>query len=412
MKKLFTIALVLMFAAGAAYAEERLSLSGNFRVQGWSTEAKDWNSDTEEDWLDQRLRIGGKIAVADDVSVNFRMDFGEGVWGQDYGPGYVTRPRGNPNDHTKTIDIDRGFVSIKKEMWELDAGQMFMGLGVSEVLDANATGAIFRLKPSEALRLSLLYAKIDESGSKSDEGDLDDVDFYGVNIGYKSANFENLNFSLFGGMQTDGSASEEEGYALGLNARGAFGPINLVSEIAMLDGDDAAGVDAKGLQFFLAGDGNITEMSKVGAELFYAKGYDGANEAQITGFSDWFTFTPMGYNTPQSGNFSAFQPNGGSSPFDPSNDGAGALGGTLWAQFDPIENLKLGAKVGYWGTDTDNTDIDSIFAWNAWASYMIASNTNLSITYLNSTPDLKNNAPVGTTDDTYKVGVLELMINF
>jgi hypothetical protein len=441
MKKIFLIAMALMMVAGMAYAEDRLSLNGSFRVWGWSTEGSDWNSDTTQDWIGQRLRVGGKIAVADDVSVNFRMDFGESNWGDQYGPGggYVVRPRGNNGTtNSSQLDIDRAFVQIDKEFWGLTAGQQYLGLGVAEVLDANVPALNLQIKPMEQLKISLIYAKISENGSYADDtytqnvydindveidpdtgevtlepryaiGDsCEDVDFYAFNVSYDADNFS---LKAYYGMQDDQTPAEVNPSGGGIYGSMALGMLNLQAELDMFGGDAADGTDFTGTQFYLAADAGLTEMIKLGAEFFYAAGDD--TDVQITGWSDWFTFTPMSMNTPMSGEFSAFEPNGTTSPFDPSGAGAGSMGGTLWADFNIMEGLKAGAKIGYWEVDEDqNTFIDSIFAYNAYVSYMIASNTTLALTYMDSSPDLDGTEPAGTTDDSYKVGLLSMVVNF
>jgi hypothetical protein len=414
MKKILIIAMALMFVDGAAYAEDLLSLNGSFRICGWSTEGADWDSDTEADWIGQRLRVGGKIAVADDVAVNFRMDFGESNWGDGYGPGggYVVRPRGaNGTQNSAQLDIDRAFVQIDKDYWGLTAGQQYLGLGVAEVLDANVPAINLQIKPMDPLKISLIYAKISENGSLNDDDNNDDLDFYAGNIGYSTDTF---NVKAFYGMQDDGTDAKDEPMGGGIYGDMALGMVNLVAELDFFGGDSEASgtkVDYTGTQFYLGADAGLTEMIKLGAEFFYAKGDD--KDQQITGFSDWYTFTPMSTNTPMSGEFSAFEPNGTTSPFDPSGDGAGSLGGTFWADFAIMEGLKLGAKVGYWEVDEDKaTDYDSFFAWNAYVSYMFASNTTLSFTYMDSSPDLDSDAPDGMSDDNYRVALLAMVVNF
>jgi hypothetical protein len=403
MKKIIILAMALMMVAGVAYAEDRLSLSGSHRTAGWMVEGSDWDSDTEADFITNRLRLGGKIAVADDVTVNFRMDLGDATWGDSFATGYVQRPGRTSN--ANQIDIDRLYGEIKKDMWELTIGQQFLGLGVSEVLDANMPAAVFRIKPNEQFKISLIYAKVDENGSTNDDGDFDDKDFYAANVSYDTDAFS---LKAYYGVQTDGSAAEEEPTGGGVYGAMALGAINLQAELDFFGGDNAAGDDYTGLQFFAGADMALSEMIKLGAEFFYAAGDE--DDIQITGWSDWYTFTPMSYNTPQSGNISAFEPNGTTSPFDPSGDGKGAIGGTVWADFAIMEGFKAGAKLGYWEIEEKNdTPIDSIFAWNAWVSYVIATNSTLSLTYLSSTPDVDD---TGGSDDSYNVGVLELMINF
>lgn len=400
MKKIFIIAVALMMVTGMAYAEDRLSLNGSFFIRGWDQSGYagkyspnyDGSDDSEASWWEQRLRIGGKIAVADDVSVNFRMDIGEGVWGLDYSPGSVARPgNGGTRIGAAKIDFDRAFLKIDKEMWELTAGQQYMGLGVTQVFDVNATGFNLGLK-FDPIKVSLLYAKIDENGTTNDSGpndSNDDVNRYGANVAYSADTWSAKAFFIMG---DDGTDSDDSPNAFGLNGAMTLGMFNLQGELAILGGDvtDAAtgiSTDYTGTQFFLGADANVTEMIKLGAEFFYADSADD-DEIQLTNLGDWDTFTPMGYNTPMSG-FVTGMPSW--DVFDPFGIGGGVMGFTVFADFNIMEGLSAGAKFGYFEPDDDDrlpgADLTS---WNAWVKYMIATNTYVTGTYIVSSPDDDN----------------------
>jgi hypothetical protein len=412
MKKIFIIALAVMMVAGMAYAEDRLSLNGSLRLRGWDNEAataaggNDWNSDTEESFFDSRFRVGGKIAVADDVSVNFRMDFGDTSWGLGYPPSLAAaRPRGADKMTTaNTIDIDRAYISVKKDMWELDAGQHYMGLGIAEVFDLNATGFTFRLK-FDPVKISLLYAKVNEGGSLSDATSAEeDIDAYAANVGFASDTFD---VKAFYAMLKDQSDTDDSPSAFGLNGGLRLGMVNLLGELALFGGDDGAGTDYMGTQFYIKADAAITEMITIGAEGFYAMGTEDANEEQKAYLTDWASFVPMSANTPQDGDFSAFST---WTPFMVDQN-TGSIGGTLFADFAIMEGLSAGAKVGYFTAETDIIDrIETITAWNAYIKYMIATNTNLSVSYFNSTPDYNGDGVY--QDDTAKILITQLVVNF
>ena len=83
MLKVLLAVLVMVAMVTPVIAEDRLSLNGEMRVRGWHQDFDyDGDSDDSTDtWGDQRLRIGGKIAVAEGVSITFRTDITESNWG-------------------------------------------------------------------------------------------------------------------------------------------------------------------------------------------------------------------------------------------------------------------------------------------------------------------------------------------
>ncbi|GAB6143730.1 hypothetical protein [Desulfocicer niacini] len=359
-----------------SYADDRVSLYGLFWVRAFDNTAFDG---TDKSFIDQRLRLGTKINIADDVYVEMRADYGEGVWGQDYTGGLVSRPR---NSMVNTIDIDRGFINIDKEKWSLRVGQQFVGLGVCEVLDANAVGAKLNLKlPVET---SLIYLKNSENGSLNDDGANDDIDLYAINFGY---NTDNFTVDLFGAMEVDGTDTDNSPLMVGLYATGSLGNINLSGEFDFATGDtDDGATDYMGTQLYLQGDVNITEAFNLGAELFYALGADDADEKQLTGINDWGSFTPMAWNTPPATYITAFY--NWNSPFDPTGDSAGVQGVAVYGKYIVMDGLRLGGKAGYFKPENDdNTTTDDITIFNAWIGYDIATNTELSLTYLFSDYD-------------------------
>lgn len=413
MKKIIVIALALMMVAGMAYADQRVSFSGNIFVRGWDEEgysdkySKSYDSKDEQSFWEQRLRLGGKIAVADDVSVNFRMDLGEGTWGYDYTPGAVARPGANDTSDrlANKLDIDRGYIHINKEHWELVAGQQFMGLGILQVFDVNATGFILRLK-REPIKVSLLYAKFDESGSTVDEGDTKDVDRYALNVSYTADKFDGNFFYVMG---NDGTPTDDSPWAVGLNGNLALAMLNLKGEFAYLGGDtDGGSTDYTGMQLYIGADANVTETVKVGGDVYWAEGTDDANERQLTNLGDWDDFTPFSFTgLPDFATFISAMPSW--DVFDPFRIGGGVIGADIFAELTFFEKLSVGGRVGYFEASEDAAlPGANLTAYNLWVNYTIATNTDLGVVYMVSSPDDDNN----TYQDDAKVGVAQLIVQF
>ncbi|MBF0378880.1 MAG: hypothetical protein HQK72_15575 [Desulfamplus sp.] len=411
MKKI-TIVLIaaicaVMFVA-PAYADDKVTLSGSFRIRAWDTENTDFDKSGDNDaksYFDQRLRIGTKINVADDVTLQLRADWAEGKWGQDF-KGLIT----SPSEDTE-LGIDRAFVQIKKEMWGLTAGQQYLSLGLAEVLDAKATGFKFDLNFAPVVT-SFIYAKVDEGTSLIDDNDLkadsEDQDVYALNVNYTCDMF---NGNVYVAAKTDDTAAEDSPVMIGLQGTAKLGMVNLTSELDIATGDKkVAGntVDYMGTQFYLGADSNVSDAVNIGAELVYALGADPDKaEEQLTDLCNDWTFTPMSMNTPFSADISAFPTAG---PFDPTGDSAGVQGVTLHAKYSPMDVMSLGAKVGYFQPEEDkNTDVDDVTAFNVWAAYTLTTNTELAIAYLYSDPEVES----GATDiDPEKILVSRLQISF
>ncbi|MBF0389793.1 MAG: hypothetical protein HQK71_06770 [Desulfamplus sp.] len=397
---LFIAAVCAVMFVAPAYADDKVAISGGFRVRAWETDNQ-WFGGKDNSYFDQRLRLATKINVSDDVSVQLRADWAEATWGDGFTGGLITRPR---KSATTTLDIDRAFVDIKKEMWSLRAGQQYMGLGVNKVLDANVPGFKFDLNFAPVVT-SFMYAKIDENGALLDDGPNQDEDFYALNVGIICDTFTG---NVFVAAKTDDTDTEDSPVMVGLHGSAKLGMVNLTSELAIATGDTNAGnTDYMGTQFYLGADADVTDMVNIGAELLYALGTTDANEIQFTTFANWWAFLPMGMNTPFSGDLSGVP---GDEIFDPSGDSAGVQGVTLQATLKPMDIFKIGAKVGYFQPEEDSrTNFDDMTSFNVWATYTIATNTQLWITYLHSDPEFV----AGTPDmDSERILVSQLEIKF
>lgn len=414
MKKLaiaiFAVVCVAMFIA-PAYADDRVALSGSLRFQGWDISGSDGS---DASYYTQRLRLDTRINIADDVSVRFRADYGDGVWGHNYVSDLDAgvRPRGSysnsPDDynHRYTIDVDYSYLSINKEMWALSVGQQFMGLGhLTEVIDSIVTGAILTIKlPVE---VSLRYGKIDENGNTNDDDDYEDTDLYAINFAYAADAF---NLNLYGATIDDGSVDEYSPIMYGISAATGFGIVDIIAELDFATGDtDNGATDFMGTQFYLSGTAKINEAFNLGAEILYALGTDDADEVQLTNLGNWgWTFAPMSNNTPLAGDWSYAV---GANPFDPTGDSAGVQGITLYTDYKVMDGMSLGAKVGYFTPEEDDaTTIDDITSFNVWASYMLATNTEFAIAYFYN--DVDDDDPATAYTDEEKTIEARLVVNF
>jgi hypothetical protein len=405
MKKLMVSVIAALFAVALvipAYAGDMLDLSGEFRVRGWDKTNIGSVDGADQSYFDQRMRIAAKINVSDNAHVMIRTDLGEGAWGQNFSDlsGGAARPIPGTSN---SVDFDRLYMFLDQDMWELTLGQQYGGLGILEVLDANFTGANLRLKFG-AFQPSFIYGKVDEAGSLNDDGVNDDTNLYAVNFSFLMG--ENFDSNVFGAMVDDKSTNGENLWALGFHTAGKMGNLGLTGEVAHFGGDDGSGIDYNGTQFYLKAESAITEMFTLGGELLYAFGEDDPNEAQVTNLVNWWSFTPMSNNTPNSADFSAF----GGNPFDPSGDGAGTQTVTVFAQMNASDALSMGTKLAYFQPEEDDaTLMDNGIAANAWVAYKLTGNATASLTYLRVMPDYDSTV---INDEDVGTFIAKLAINF
>lgn len=433
MKRLFitmVAAVLAVMLAAPVYAADNLQLSGSYFARAWSVDDAGHAQDTEKDYFHQRFRMQGTINVADDVKAVIRADFAEAIWGDEFVSGSVARPGiqdegaapnfdedGNDYD---TMHVDRTYININKEMWDLTVGQQYAGLGILEVFDANITGVNFGMS-FEPVDVSLIYAKIDEGGDNGGYGgynlqdednvtnvngvnvNTEDMDAYVANVGFAMGGFSS---NVYGAMINDDSAAEAEPFAVGFMTSGTVGMVNLTGEIDTFGGDNAAGQDYIGTQMYVKADTDVTDMINVGGELFWAAGTDDPNETQKTNLTDWWSWTPTTSNTFLSTwatatlTASAFQPFG----YD-----EGSMGLSVFADFTPMEKLSCGTKIMYLESQEDAYADGEMTSFNAYVAYDLATNTTVSLAYLQSNIDLElNNVDQNLEDEKTLVAEISL----
>ncbi len=406
MKKLFVVTLALFFVAGmvaSAYAEDRLSLDGSYRVrarydENFSDYDDDAQPDDERQYWDQRFRLGGKIQVAEGLSAHFRIDLAEVQWGQQTSTNRGWNRGSSSNvDSDRQIQVDRAYARWERDYFILNAGQAFTSFGNQIVVDQNQFGFVLRLKLPVVVDLA--YSKIDESGSLNDSGDNDDVDFYGGQATYKA---DNWSAGVLLAQINDGTNEDNSPGAFGFFGSFNFGMFAFNGELDAFFGDGGSGptgstVDAKGIQLYLDAKANILPNLTLGGEFFWADSYsDAATETQVTGLTDSGSWSPMDRESGFADTFGTLQGianvTGGTAKgipeFDPSGNSAGSIGFQLYGQYRFLEKFMVQAGFMYLTPNDDAlTILDNVSVFNVGLLWDCLPNTTVRVGYNMSNPD-------------------------
>jgi hypothetical protein len=369
----------------------------------------------DQSYFDQRLRIGGKIAVADNVSGTFRMDVSEGAWGDGFNNGTGGWASAAENNE---IGVDRAHMDFTKGMFSIRAGQYFNGVGNYTVWDHQATGIVAKVDV-EPVKIMLEYAKMDEGGGLTDEeGDSDavppvesteDQDFMGLNVGFGTDVVSgNVYYATIQDQDDDGDSP----YAIGVQATTSLGMVNLNGSLDIFGGE-VGDSDYVGTQLFLDGNAAVTDKATVGASLVYAMGTDEDDEVQRTAITaGGESFTPFGFRGDLMYYFypvGSLYGGSGGGQFDPAGVSGGAMGGALYVDFTIIEPLVAHAVVSTVSPQEDeNTELNSVTAFVVSLDYQLMDGVKLNAGYAASTPDYDDD----TSDETTSVFVTQVQIGF
>jgi len=433
MMKVLVALLVMagLVAPAVAIAEDKLSISGEFRVFGFSKENyadfDDSDKSDETDYFNQRLRLYSKYAVTEGVTIHTRMDFGEGTWGAD---GQNSIRQEDNND----LQIDRAFLEIDKERFNFRAGQQYYGFGNSIAVDHQGTG--FRVSTKGPVVFTAFWNKLDENGSTTDDdytrapevcvdmvvdgdtvpvclpaalkisGDFGIADYLeahegvdpvnsalietGIVDGYAdlmeahevddnsedtdmygaSLKYKNDNFAaeLFYALE-DNKSNDANKSVLGLAASTKLGAVNVNGELNVFDGDNGGATDYTGTQLYLDANSALSSALTLGGSLFYAQGDD--SDVVLTELSDFGSWLPWEYGY--------FETNYGlyDTSFDPFNLNAGAISLMGYGSFKASDDLGFKASVQYGTEEDDDVAEYSYMSYNLSAQYMIAKNTKV-----------------------------------
>jgi len=402
MKMLKVLVAVLVMAAMAVpvIAEDRLSLSGSMQVRGFVYDVEEGKDDDSGAWNDQRLRIGGKIAVAEGVSVNFRVDVTESDENSSDAVAWGGTPSGAYQYAQRRADVqfDKAFLQVEKHGFTLMAGQQYFGgVGYTRRM-ADMLGAGFVVK-YEGFTLQHVK-RMDENTGKNGNVKLDGRDEVSMTV--LSYNFKGEGFSLNPAIAYNDNQNEDDTdfYGVSLAAGADLGPVALKGEVTYFDGEtdgtsNWAEGDLVGTQLYLDASMAATDTLRVGAMFLYAAGTDKDDETQITnmnndGTIDW-TFAEW---NPQTYGYWSGDMLFEVDIFDPTGASAGVMAGSLYADLKATEDMSFKFSGLYWETEEDKSaDADGYFL-NASVNYKLAENTSL-IAHANYTDITDNDATDG-----------------
>ncbi|MBD1401140.1 porin [Pelovirga terrestris] len=399
MSRLVSLLIVLLTIAVATpvLAEDRLSLSGYMRVRGYYIDNTNFDknsNDSSESYFDQRLRILGKIAVADGVSVHFRQNFSNGKW---------------ETSSTETRPL--AWLNVDKGMFNLKAGKMYYGIGNAIAIDTLGTGFVATM--NGAIPVEFGYFKLEENNASKD----DDVDLYTLAVKHGT---DLYNAVVFGGFLRDGGTSgSNDGskkYVAGVQTNFNLDPVSVNFELNYFTGEDDnnnlnTGTKEKyrGLQLFTDVGTALSEQISAGLVLAYAKGYD--DKTQVTSFTDDGSFLPETYGFFET-DYDSWADSDNAifriAEDGDRNAGSRAVQGYVHARI--IDALSVRAMVGYAKPDEKGeSNFKSMTYGVASANYQLAANTNLRGVYGYYKPKARVAAQ---EDDAKQVLAFNLIVRF
>ncbi len=388
MSRILKVMIVLLTIAAMVtpvMAEDRLSLNGQMRVRGWHL---DDGGDYTDSYFDQRLRIGGKLSIAEGVSVTFRFDETEAKWGTQRPSDGANRQGVRFIESETGMQWDRAHLDLDFGTFKLRAGQYYAGgFSASDVVNAQDAGFMVTAGPVKA------FWQLD-----SNDGGTDSSDFYlwGVDFGQK---IDTIKYNAF---VAGHKMNDYEVYLVGADVALNIEAIKVLAEINYFTGDADADTDAMGLQGWADVSFAATEVVTIGGQVYYAIAADD-DEVQIdhlgNDFGGWDPLADVG--------------NGLSNeelkigrPFDLFGDDAGVMALRGYANVKATESLAIGAGLTYAQPEDDGkTEADSALIAVAGASYDLMANTKLDAIFQYVDVDAPD------TDSAYGVGV-GLFVNF
>ncbi len=379
--KIMIVMLTIAAMAAPVIAEDRLSLAGSMRVRGFYFSQDNGTTDQADAWNDSRLRIGGKIAVAEGVSVNFRFDASESkenssdaiAWGGD------TTGFAPYSNRRADIQFDKAYLQVSKGGYTLKAGQQYFRMGTGHMLDTVGAGFILN---RGAVTISHVK-QLDESfGAVAGNTDTGQDDTSVTSAQYK---FKSDNFNITPQISYLQAGSDEELLGLAVNAAAKFGAINIKGELDFFDGEmptvgGVKGADRKGLQLYLDASTAVSDTVTVGGIVLYAQAQDGGDVQETYMDMPVFAgFSPLTYGY-QSADFpNDYEYLAALNPFEiggkTTNAGMIALQG--YANVTLSDDLRAKFAAAYAQAEDDSVKDISGFILNASASYALLKNTSL-----------------------------------
>ena len=368
MSRFLKIAIVLLAIAAMvtpAMAEDMLSLGGQMRVRGWylDNDQEANSGEATRTWVDQRLRIGGKLSVADGVSITFRTDITESNWGSGnlYGSG-----------RTGLQQWDRAHIDLAFDSFSLRAGQQFVWFLNSGAFNTQSNGLKISTKGPVALT-AFAFLQEDNGASYSsgakNAGDADGFD-YGVNLAFGADAFK---ANILVAAQNKVTNSDEDVYLIGADATFNMDAFKLIAELDFFTGDSTSTVDAFGTQLFVDGSLAASEALTVGGQLYYALGDTDDDQYTYLG-NDFGAWDPLyahgsGLDNEQLGS---------GRPFVFFGNDAGVIAGRIYADAKVSDAFKIGGSISYLEPEEDAvTTADSAMTLALGMKYAVMAHTSL-----------------------------------
>lgn len=409
MRKLISTLICCSFlvtsGAVVAYADDKFNYSVEYRVWAISEKDRDYDSDADDDrdYFSQLLRVCLGYSLNEYVSVHTRMDYSEGVWGQDFNDWYGWASTKEDNE----IGVDRVYVDLKRSIFSATIGQHWSGSANYILWDSQTTGATVAINTPVAMTLH--YSKMDEGDNVIDDIGKD-IDFYAANIDYSSDAFGvNVTFAT----RQDDSDADESPWAVGLQATAKLGFLGLNAEVDQFGGSKGE-MDVVGTQAFL--DAKITQSNALsyGLRVLWANGTDDTeNEVQYNQINAGAeTFSPFGtegamiwwpYPQGYAIRYKGF--------FDPAGASAGVLAFNPYISYMAANGITLYAKIAHLTVqEQDNTNLDSQLIGLAQVDWALPwfPGTTLSAAYIYDQPSYDDD----TADDAHSSMIGQLKVAF
>ncbi len=410
--KVVVAALVMVGMALPVIAEDRLSLSGEMRVRGWYRDIDKSTSTTNQTatWGDQRLRVGGKIAVAEGVSITFRTDITESEWGTTGSGNGFGSGRSGANQQW-----DRAHIDLNKGNFHLRAGQYYVGYGLSYTVDTQDNGVSMDYKFGDVpVNAFYILDNNNEGTAASETGNNADAWLAGAKV---SPKFDKVALDVFVANYKGGNNKAPNVQLIGADVTANFDAIKVMAEIDFFTGDAAdnaqGSVDAIGTQGFVDVGFAASDALTIGGQVYYALGTDKDDEEQYVilgnGFGGWDPIFDVG--TSLSNEETADWTN----PYGAFGSNTGVQAGRLYGSFKLGADTKIGASVAYLEPQEDNgpnntklTTIDHAVASTIGVVYSLMENTTLEAQYAYLSIDDDDNSKA----DYKAIGGIGLFVRF
>jgi predicted porin len=402
---------IIGMTAGTAMAtieiNDQISIKGQMRFRFWDKTNQDYNDveTHQQQYWDQRYRLWFDVKPQEGMSAHLRFDLDDAMWGADsYGS---SRWNASGEGHDDTIEVGRAYLVLEQPQFKVVGGLNYWELGNRLTYENTGTGFTIETTTLPA-RVRFGYILEDELGSKDDtEGDQSnffiEVDSAKLVKGhlfkafFAKANDEDKNF---------------QAQVFGVSAKGKLfdKKLSYKAELDILDGDEDAGDEIFGQQFWLNVDYKVTKKFTVGGNFIYAKGADKAGEDQYDSIMDarsdnWDIQTYGPYTT-------MYAPLGMADVLDPEGQNTGAIAGSLFGKYRLFEKLDVYASYLYVEAESNalatQTFQDAMVA-TVSARYYFSKKTQFAVMYGHSTMDVE-----GSTihDDAEKTMSAFLRISF